>query len=379
MATTLNELYSALGDQTVTDAMAGYEQGMIYQGYEKLLHDKLFNIMVFKTPIECGAQSNNSLIFNTVVEKALSSVAARKLGAEYTPANSVNEVRTFVMSQFGGSFQVDRAIMRAQGMDPSVMSIDQIPENTKSYVYNQMRSKMDAIIEAFNSNFISGNGTDPNFKGCEPYVTAGTIPTKEHVIGSVVDAATAQQIWTILNTDADEANTLVCNSAAYRMLTGMLFQMHMNNSFQKLGELNYMGISDKVVVELPDKCFTAVSYGDASTNAVIYALRIGKGARDFGIAVPNDAKVLDIVNPFSPMGSGLAVRAGMVELVGCIFPGVKKSAVLIRMKPTAAAGMNVNIQSVGGKAVDDGIPASITDGTNDVGVTSSSELMVDTL
>lgn len=374
MATTARELHSALAEQTVEDMMTGFDQGLIYQGYDQLLHDELWNLMVFKTPQECGADTNNSLIFNTVTTD-LPSVGPRKIGQEYTPDNSESEIQTFQMTAYGGSFQVDRAIMRAQRMDMTNMNFDQIPNDFKTYLYRQFRSKMDAIIEGFNSTFISGNGTAPNWKGLEAYVTAGTITPQTITLPEVLTEAGAMLMWRRLNAMCARArtNTLVVNSVGYQLLCDLMFLLHINNSMQEIGEVQYEGISKMKIVTLPDECFTATSKG--SGTGVIYALRIGRGRRDFGIAVPNDGKVLDVVNPFSPAGAGVAVREGLVELVGCIYPGIKDSIQLLQITvtPSAAGYTNVNlagvgttdvnIAAVGGAPVTAALPVQAADGT----------------
>lgn len=367
MATTARELKAAIGDMSVEDMMTGFEQGLIYQGYDQLLHDELWNLMMFKTPQECGADANNSLIFNTVTT-GLSSVGARAIGKEYTPDNSKSEIHTFQMTAYGGAFQVDRAIMRAQRMDMTNMSFDQIPNDFKTYLYRQFRSKMDAIIEGFNSTFISGNGTAPNWKGLEAYVTAGSITPQTITLPEVLTVTGAQLLWRKLNTMCARArtNTLVVNSVGYQLLCDLMFLLHINNSMQKIGEVQYEGISGMAIVTLPDECFTQTSKGDGT--GVIYALRIGKGERDFGIAVPNDGKALDVVNPFSPAGAGVAVREGLVELVGCIYPGIKDSVQLLQITVTPAATgytdvnlvgvgtTDVNIAAVGGTPVAAALP-----------------------
>lgn len=374
MATTARELKATIGDMSVEDMMAGFEQGLIYQGYDQLLHDELWNLMMFKTPQECGADANNSLIFNTVTT-GLSSVGARAIGHEYTPDNSKSEIHTFQMTAYGGAFQVDRAIMRAQRMDMTSMSFDQIPNDFKTYLYRQFRSKMDAIIEGFNSTFISGNGTAPNWKGLEAYVTAGSITPQTITLPEVLTVTGAQLLWRKLNTMCARArtNTLVVNSVGYQLLCDLMFLLHINNSMQKIGEVQYEGISGMTIVTLPDECFTSTSKG--SGTGVIYALRIGKGERDFGIAVPNDGKVLDVVNPFSPAGAGVAVREGLVELVGCIYPGIKDSVQLLQITVTPASSgytdvnlasvgaTDVNIAAVGGTPVTAALPVQAADGS----------------
>lgn len=350
MATTARELYSVLAEQTVEDALTGFEQGLIYQGYSKLLNDKLFNLMVFKTPIECGAQANNSLIFNTVTYDDLPDVGARKLGEEYTADNVESKINTFQMSMYGGSFTVDRAIMRAQGLDPNNMTVDTVPTQVKSYLYRQYRAKMDALIEGFNKSFISGNGTYPNWKGLEPYVTAGQIVPQTVELPAVLNQAGAQKLWRQLNIMCAPAgiNTLVVNSIGYQLLIDLMFQLHIHNSMQKIGEVEYESLGNMKIVPLPDDCFTATSKG--SGTGVIYGLRIGEGERDFGVAVPNDGQVIDVVNPFGTQGGGgPMVKDGAVELVGCIFPGVKDSIQLLQITvtPEAAGYTNVNLASVG--------------------------------
>lgn len=399
MATTARELYAALADQTVEDALTGFEQGLIYQGYSKLLHDKLFNLMVFKTPIECGAQANNSLIFNTVTYDDLPDVGARKLGEEYTADNVESKINTFQMSMYGGSFTVDRAIMRAQGLDPNNMAVDTVPTQVKSYLYRQYRAKMDALIEGFNKSFISGNGTYPNWKGLEPYVTAGQIVPQTVELPAVLDQTGAQKLWRQLNIMCAPAgiNTLVVNSIGYQLLIDLMFQLHIHNSMQKVGEVEYEGISNMKIVPLPDDCFTATSKG--SGTGVIYGLRIGEGERDFGVAVPNDGQVIDVVNPFGTQGGGgPMVKDGAVELVGCIFPGVKDSIQLLQItvQPAvmstnynitgygAASGavQDVNIASVGGTPVEgsmpvtlNGEPVTVTPDTGKMTVTLNNEIV----
>ena len=373
MATTARELKAAIGDMSVQDMMTGFEQGLIYQGYDQLLHDELWNLMVFKTPQECGADTNNSLIFNTVTT-GLSSVGPRKIGQEYAPDNSESEIQTFQMTAYGGSFQVDRAIMRAQRMDMTDVSFDQIPNDFKTYLYRQFRSKMDAIIEGFNSTFISGNGTAPNWKGLEAYVTAGTITPQTITLPEVLTETGAMLMWRQLNAMCARAhtNTLVVNSVGYQLLCDLVFLLHINNSMQEVGEVQYEGISRMKVITLPDECFTATSKG--SGTGVIYALRIGRSRRDFGIAVPNDGKVLDVVNPFSPAGAGVAVREGLVELVGCIYPGIKDAVQLLQITVTPAStgytdvnlvgvgSTDVNIAAVGGTPVTAALPVQAADG-----------------
>lgn len=375
MATTARQLYSALAEQTVEDALTGFEQGLIFQGYSKLLKDKLFNLMVFKTPIECGAQANNSLIFNTVTYDDLPDVGARKLGEEYTADNVESKINTFQMSMYGGSFTVDRAIMRAQGLDPNNMTVDAIPTQVKSYLYRQYRAKMDALIQGFNKSFISGDGTYPNWKGLEPYVTAGMITPQTVSLPEVLDEAGAQKLWCQLNLMCAPAgiNTLVVNSIGYKLLIALMFQLHINNSMQKVGEVEYKGIDDMKIVPLPDECFTSVSKG--SGTGVIYGLRIGEGERDFGVAVPNDGKVIDVVSPFSTQGGGgPMVKDGAVELVGCIYPGIKDSVQLLQITVTPAASgytdvnltgvgaTDVNIAAVGGTPVTAALPVQAADG-----------------
>lgn len=368
MATTLRELYTALGDMDYDESMAGFQQGLIYQGYSKVLKDKLFNLMVFKTPVECGADTNNSAIFNTVTVDNLSTIASRKLGEEYTPDNSQNTVNTFRMTNFGGSYQVDRTFMRMNGMDPDSFSMGTLPGNLKSYVYQQVDMKIKSVINAFNKYFITGTGVYPEFKGLEAYVTESKITPIVENVSSVMNQAGAQQLFTILNKHCVEAgtNTLVVNPAAYTLLTGMLFQMHVNNSMQKVGDINYTGISDMMVVQLPDECFTTTSTG-TSKAPCIWALRIGGGAYDFGIAVPNDGQVLDIVSPFgSTGGGGPMVKTGSVELLGCIYPGVHDACQLIQLTLTEpeTLGTNLNISSIGGS------PAPLAEGIQDVNIAS---------
>lgn len=283
----------------------------------------------------------STLTYGYVQEKVPGQTAFRALNTEYTPSQAKVEQKAVNLKIFGGAFQIDRVLKKAEGMYNNVAF--------------QMREKIKSAVATFHDAMINGDAaTDADaFDGLDKFLVG---QKTEYNTDAVIDLSTKanleanasvfyeklKKLISATNADAIMVNEdmklkieTVAAFLGYKTATEEAF----GRTYTKIGDkVRIMDLGNKVAVDgetVTEEPIIAVKErtvaGSAATGITdIYAVHFGVEDGFCGVTLTGENGVDQYLPDFKQPG---AVKTGEVEMVACV-----------ALKKTKAAGVLRNIK-----------------------------------
>lgn len=282
----------------------------------------------------------STMTYGYVQTKLPGQTSFRALNHEYVASEATVEKKSVDLKIFGGAFQIDRVLKKAEGMYNNVAF--------------QMNEKIKAAVATFHDAMINGDSaTDANsFDGLDKFLVG---QSTEYNTGAVIDLSTKTALETnasvfyealkkLMNsTNADalyvnEDMALKIESVAaylgYKTQTEEAF----GKKYTKVGEVkivdlgNKVSVSEGVATEEPIISVKERTVASVKTTGItdIYAVHYSVEDGFHGVTLTGDAGVDQYLPDFNQPG---AVKEGEVEMVACV-----------ALKRTKAAGVLRNIK-----------------------------------
>lgn len=282
----------------------------------------LLDSLVFDNTVKPQGGETLAYSYNRVT--TLPTAAGRLINAEYTPQEAKTTRFTVDLKPFGGSFQLDRVIIKHE-------------REVVEHVQFQLGQKVQATRALFHDWFINGDeaGNATNFDGLDVVVTGSStelIPAAPIDLNSSADIDTN---WKILLDSLRRLRALMDGAPSLYMMNGVMFGV-----FQSVMDRAGINLASKanygdevlqwgasLVMSLGDKPGTSnpiipIVLGETD----IFAARIGL---DGVHGVSPDGDVL--VETFLPdMTAPGAVKTGEVEAVAAVAVKATRSAGVLR-------------------------------------------------
>lgn len=318
MAITLQEMREGMSDKV--------KAGVIDMFLEE---SEILQMLPFDDAI--SPSGGSTLTYGYVQEKLPGQTAFRALNTEYEPSQATVEKKSVELKVFGGAFQIDRVMKKAEGMYNSV-----------AY---QTREKVKSACATFNDAMINGDeAVDENgFDGLDKFLvgqkteynTDGTIDisTKANLEANAsVFYEKLKKLLSSTNADAilcNEDMKLKIESVAaylgYKTATEEAF----GKTYTKIGNVRIMDLGNKVSVD-GETVTEEPIIGVAAGLTDIYAVHFGVEDGFCGVTLTGESGIDQYLPDFNQPG---AVKTGEVEMVACV-----------ALKKTKAAGVLRNIK-----------------------------------
>lgn len=286
----------------------------------------------------CVSPSGGSTLTYGYVQKKLPSMTAfRALNTEYTPNHSTNEKKSVELKIFGGSFEIDRILKKA--------------ENKFNNVASQMTDKIKSAVGTFHNALINGDSaSDANsFDGLDKFLVG---QESEINTDAYIDLSTMEQ----LKANADVFYEMLTAFIADTGADAILVNKDMKTKIQTVARiLGYKTDSEEAFgrkitsidgVRIIDLKNIATVDGDAAketpiigkatrkigANSVtgltdIYAVHFSIDDGFCGVTLNGDEGIDQYLPDFTQPG---AVKKGEVEMVAAVALKNTKSAGVLR-------------------------------------------------
>ena len=286
----------------------------------------LLDRLPFDNTVKPQGGTTLAYVYNRVT--TLPTAAPRAINTEYTPQETATTPYTVNLKVFGGSFQLDRAIIEDE-------------RQVVDHVQFQLAQKIQATRALFHDMFINGDsGTQANqFDGIDKAIAGSST---EIIPSAAIDLSSSANIdtnWKVfLDTLRKMRSKLSASPTLYLMNTDMfaVFQSVMDRAGINLASKeNYgdevMQWGGSLVMAMGDK---------PGTSAPIIGTSEGASAGETSIYAVNLA--LDGVHGVSPSGSAIvnqylpdmtapgAVKTGEVEMVAAVAVKATRAAGVLR-------------------------------------------------
>lgn len=273
----------------------------------------------------------STLTYGYVQEKLPGQTAFRALNTEYTPSQATVEKKSVDLKVFGGSFQIDRVLKKAEGMYNNVAF--QMREKIKSAVatFHDAMINGDAAVDAEGfdglDKFLVGQKTEYNAEGSIDISTKANLETNAadfyEKLKKLISSTGADAI--ICNEDMKLKIESVAAYLGYKTATEEAF----GKTYTKIGNVRIMDLGNKVSVDgetVTEEPIIGVTEGKTD----IYAVHFGVEDGFCGVTLTGDSGIDQYLPDFNQPG---AVKTGEVEMVACV-----------ALKKTKAAGVLRNIK-----------------------------------
>lgn len=286
----------------------------------------------------CISPSGGSTLTYGYVQKKLPSMTAfRALNTEYTPNHSVNEKKSVDLKIFGGSFEIDRILKKA--------------ENKFNNVASQMEDKIKSAVGTFHNALINGDSSsDANsFDGLDKFLVG---QETEINTGAYVDLSTMAKIkenadmfyemLTSLIADTN-AEAIICNKDMKTKIQTVArilgYKTESEEAFgRKITSIdgvriidlkNIATVDDGVAKEIPiiGKQTRSISSSPVDGLTDIYAVHFSIDDGFCGVTLDGDEGIDQYLPDFTQPG---AVKKGEVEMVAAVALKNTKSAGVLR-------------------------------------------------
>lgn len=286
----------------------------------------------------CISPSGGSTLTYGYIQKKLPSMTAfRALNTEYTPNHSVNEKKSVDLKIFGGSFEIDRILKKA--------------ENKFNNVASQMEDKIKSAVGTFHNALINGDSSsDANsFDGLDKFLVG---QETEINTGAYVDLSTMAKIkenadmfyemLTSLIADTN-AEAIICNKdMKTKIQTVARILGYKTESEEAFGRKvtsidgvriidlkNIATVDDGVAKEIPiiGKQTRNISSSPVEGLTDIYAVHFSIDDGFCGVTLDGDEGIDQYLPDFTQPG---AVKKGEVEMVAAVALKNTKSAGVLR-------------------------------------------------
>lgn len=285
----------------------------------------------------------STLTYGYVQEKVPGQTAFRALNTEYTPSQAKVEKKTTELKVFGGAFQIDRVLKKAEGMYNNVAF--------------QMKAKIKSAVATFHDAMINGDSStqSESFDGLDKFLVG---QSTEYGTSTYIDLSTKATLEANASTFYERLKKLINSTGADAILVNEDMKLKIETVAAYLGfkteseeafGKTYTKIGDVRIMDLGNK--VSVSGGDVVTETPIIGVvdtrepngsDIVKGLTDIyavhfsvedgfcGVTLTGDSGVDQYLPDFTQPG---AVKEGEVEMVACV-----------ALKRTKAAGVLRNIK-----------------------------------
>lgn len=282
----------------------------------------------------------STLSYGYVQEKIPAQTSFRALNSEYVPNEAQTEQKTVNLKVFGGAFQIDRVMKKAEGMFNNVAF--QMREKVKSAVatFHDAMINGDSATnaDAFDGldKFLVGQKTEYNTDGYIDLSTKTALEENASVfyekLKKLISSTGADAI--MVNDDMKLKIESVAAYLGYKTETEEAF----GKSYTKIGSVRIVDLGNKVSVdgetvsEEPIISVKSRNVGGSSVTGItdIYSVHMGVEDGFHGVTLTGESGVDQYLPDFNQPG---AVKTGEVEMIACV-----------ALKKTKAAGVLRNIK-----------------------------------
>lgn len=282
----------------------------------------------------------STLTYGYVQEKIPAQTAFRALNTEYTPNQATVEKKSVDLKIFGGAFQIDRVLKKAEGMYNNVAF--------------QMREKIKAAVATFHDAMINGDAAaDANgFDGLDKFLVG---QKTEFNTDAHIDLSTKAKLEENASTFYEKLKKLISSTGADAIIVNEDMKLKIESvavylgfkteteeafgrTYTKVGSVRIMDLGNKVsvdgesVTETPIVAVKERTVGGSAVTGItdIYAVHFGVEDGFHGVTLTGENGIDQYLPDFKQPG---AVKTGEVEMVACV-----------ALKKTKAAGVLRNIK-----------------------------------
>lgn len=282
----------------------------------------------------------STLTYGYVQEKVPGQTAFRALNTEYTPSQAKVEKKTADLKVFGGAFQIDRVLKKAEGMYNNVAF--------------QMKGKIKSAVATFHDAMINGDSSSNanSFDGLDKFLVG---QSTEYNTTAAIDLSTKAQLEANASVFYEKLKKLINSTGADAIMVNEDMKLKIESvaaflgyktqteeafgkKYEVIGNVRIMDLGNKVsvsddnVTETPIIGVKSRSLGGSSVTGLtdIYAVHFSVEDGFCGVTLTGDSGIDQYLPDFSQPG---AVKEGEVEMVACV-----------ALKRTKAAGVLRNIK-----------------------------------
>ena len=327
MAITLNQMKEGMTDKVKAGVIG------VFLEESDILQELPFDDAV-------SPSGGSTLTYGYVQEKIPAQTAFRAINTEYTPNEAQVEKKSVDLKIFGGAFQIDRVIKKAEGM-----------YNNVAY---QMREKIKSAVATFHNAMINGDAaTDADsFDGLDKFLVG---QKTEFNTDSVIDISTKASLEANASTFYEKLKKLISSTGADALMVNEDMKLKIESvatflgyktateeafgrTYTKVGNVRLIDLGNKVsvdgetVTEEPIIAVKERTVGGAAQTGItdIFAVHFGVEDGFCGVTLTGDNGIAQYLPDFNQPG---AVKTGEVEMVACV-----------ALKKTKAAGVLRNIK-----------------------------------
>ena len=286
----------------------------------------LIDALPFDNTVKPAGGNSLDYVYNRV--KTFPGAASRVLNADYSPSEAVTESIPSRIAIFGGSFQLDRALILGE-------------HEVVDHVQFQVEQKVKATIAQFHNMFINGNQAAPaiadswEFDGLDVLLTGGDqeiTPANPIMLDTSTNISANWQAFLdqlrALEAVMDGAPTAyLMNQAMYAKFQSVMDRAGINLASKENYGRNVSVWGDSLVMALGNRPGNAnpIIATDNDGITSIYAVRLGMdGVHGVSLA---GGKLADVYLP--NMQDASAVKTGAVEMIaGLAYTSTQSAAVL---------------------------------------------------
>jgi len=286
----------------------------------------LIDALPFDNTVKPAGGNSLDYVYNRVT--TFPGAASRVLNAEYQPSEAVTTAIASRLAIFGGSFQLDRALILGE-------------HEVADHVQFQVEQKVKATIAQFHNMFINGNQAAPailnswEFDGLDVLLTGGA---QEITPANPITLASSANITANWQEFLDQLRALeavmdgapsvyLMNQAMYAKFQSVMDRAGINLASKENYGRNVSVWGDSLVMALgnvPGNANPIIATTGAGITS-IYAVRLGMdGVHGVSLA---GGKLADVYLP--NMQDASAVKTGAVEMIaGLAYTSTQSAAVL---------------------------------------------------
>jgi len=286
----------------------------------------LIDALPFDNTVKPAGGNSLDYVYNRVT--TFPGAASRVLNADYTASEAVTTAIPSRLAIFGGSFQLDRALILGE-------------HEVADHVQFQVEQKVKATIAQFHNMFINGNQAAPvianswEFDGLDVLLTGGA---QEIIPAAPIALATSANITANWQEFLDQLRALeavmdgaptayLMNQAMYAKFQSVMDRAGINLASKENYGRNVSVWGDSLVMALGNRPGNANPIIATSVAGItsIYAVRLGMdGVHGVSLA---GGKLADVYLP--NMQDAAAVKTGAVEMIaGLAYTSTQSAAVL---------------------------------------------------
>ena len=289
----------------------------------------LIDALPFDNTVKPAGGNSLDYVYNRV--KTFSGAASRKLNADYEASQAATEAITSRLAIFGGSFQLDRALILGE-------------HEVVDHVQFQVEQKVKATIAQFHNMFINGVQVSPvitdswEFDGLDVLLADSDQEVSSDTAIALDTSANITLKWQefldqlrALEAVMDGAPTAyLMNQAMYAKFQSVMDRAGINLASKENYGRNVSVWGDSLVMALgnvPGNANPIIATTEGITS--IYAVRLGMdGVHGVSLA---GGKLADVYLP--NMQDAAAVKTGAVEMIaGLAYTSTQSAAVLRNIK-----------------------------------------------